>query len=253
MAPMKALTLAAADRLAAIRECQRDDLLAELGWLQSMRDSLSYEEFANDWRNVAAASFIAAKVRKIVAMVAPNASAAQSFHDAGGETLNDLRSPAVTGDLWNIMGEAERLHREVLWRERFMSRHALLQDYHASRMAVRKATKAERHAITCPNRHAHLPTPAKDAAIAMLRDLFGELALLGVTAIAMYGSVARGDDMPDSDLDVAVAIAADDNFALRLRIGELIEVHSGRHVDLAYLPLRHPLDKTATNDLVTVA
>ena len=44
------------------------------------------------------------------------------------------------------------------------------------------------------------------AVIAVLREHEGELRRQGVTHAALFGSVARGDDGPDSDLDIMVQI-----------------------------------------------
>lgn len=44
----------------------------------------------------------------------------------------------------------------------------------------------------------------KDAVIAKLREHREELAALGVEHIALFGSVARGDNTEESDLDVLV-------------------------------------------------
>lgn len=241
------------ERLGVIRECLRDDLLTELGHLQSMRDSMSYLEFAGDRRSVDAASYAAAKVGKMAAMVAPNASGAQSFLDVGCQMTVGVQSEDAASDLWNLLGESSRLRETLLRLERTKTRHVLLRDFAASYKAAREAAKSEGNADAGTNRHASLPCPAKDAAIAMLRDLSGELALHGVTAIALFGSVARGDDTPDSDLDIAAATVERDDFMVRARARQLIETHCGRHADVVPLPLHHPLDKTAVCDLVVVA
>ena len=241
------------ERLGVIRECLRDDLLTELGHLQSMRDSMSYLEFAGDRRSVDAASYAAAKVGKMAAMVAPNASGAQSFLDVGCQMTVGAQSEDAASNLWNLLGESSRLLETLLRLERTKTRHVLLRDFASSYKAAREAAKPERNADAGPNRYASLPCPAKDAAIAMLRDLSGELALHGVTAIALFGSVARGDDTPDSDLDIAAATVERDAFMVRARARRLIETHCGRHADVVPLPLHHPLDKTAACDLVVVA
>ncbi len=110
-----------------------------------------------------------------------------------------------------------------------------------------------RKAISSPNRHAVLPTPARDAATALLRDLSGELALLGVTGVALFGSVARGEDTDESDLDIAVTTTEPENLMSFVRVRELVEAHCGRRVDVVPLPLRYPLTETAAPDLLRVA
>lgn len=231
----------AAERHAAIRACQRDGLLTALGKLQTMRDTLAYREFADDERNVDAAVVNAARVGEYVLKESPLVSeAGRPFHDPRTKMDDDPFFEFAPRDLWNLLGEAESLLEEVRWRPLVIGR------------AARDSDKNERNPIASPNRHARLPCPAKGAVVALLHDLSGELALLGVTGIALFGSVARGEDAPDSDIDIAVAIAGADNLMLRIRIGKLVEVHTGRHVDVVYLPLRHPLDKTAAGDLVMV-
>jgi uncharacterized protein len=61
-----------------------------------------------------------------------------------------------------------------------------------------------------------------------------ELRRRGVCHLAVFGSVARGDDRPDSDVDVAVQIDAGRSFSL-IRMEEtrpLLEDALGRRVDL---------------------
>ena len=105
---------------------------------------------------------------------------------------------------------------------------------------------------TLPNRHGRLPTPAKDAAVSILRDLAPQLALIGVTKLALFGSVARGEDTPESDVDIAVSIVDPDDIMIFVRARNLIEMHLGRAADLVDLPLRYPLTETAAEDLVAV-
>ena len=61
----------------------------------------------------------------------------------------------------------------------------------------------ELKAVGCPNPCAVLPSPAKEKVVALLRELAPELALLGVTKVALFGSVARGEDSPASDIAVS--------------------------------------------------
>ena len=70
-----------------------------------------------------------------------------------------------------------------------------------------------------------VPSPAKDAVVSMLRDLSGELALLGVTRIALFGSVARGEDGPESDIDIAVATVDPGDWMILVDVREIVERH----------------------------
>ena len=98
-----------------------------------------------------------------------------------------------------------------------------------------------------------VPSPAKNAVVSMLRDLSGELALLGVTRIALFGSVARGEDVPRSDIDIAVATVDPGDWMILVDLREIAERHLGRTVDVADRPLPYPLSEVAGCDLLEVA
>ncbi len=67
----------------------------------------------------------------------------------------------------------------------------------------------------------------KDAVIATLREHRADLERLGVIHAALFGSVARGEAGPESDIDIAVDLTDDaapgvyEYVGLKLRIGEL--------------------------------
>jgi predicted nucleotidyltransferase len=61
-----------------------------------------------------------------------------------------------------------------------------------------------------------------------------ELRSRGIVHLAVFGSVARGDDRPDSDVDIAVEIESGRSFSL-VRMEDtrlLLEDRLGRPVDL---------------------
>ena len=49
----------------------------------------------------------------------------------------------------------------------------------------------------------------RDAILERLRDCEADFRARGVAHAALFGSVARGDDRPDSDIDIMVEIAPD--------------------------------------------
>jgi uncharacterized protein len=51
----------------------------------------------------------------------------------------------------------------------------------------------------------------RDRAIAILRDHEPELKAIGVLSVSVFGSTARGDGSPQSDVDIAVRLG--DNFS----------------------------------------
>ena len=106
--------------------------------------------------------------------------------------------------------------------------------------------REERRAIDSPNRHVVIPTPARDSVAAILRGLHGELALLGVTGVGLFGSVARGDDTTESDVAVNMPTAGFEDY---INVGKLLEVNLNRHVDVVRLPFTFPLSAMAGGDL----
>ena len=65
--------------------------------------------------------------------------------------------------------------------------------------------------------------PVKDVAIAAIRQLQGELGLLGVTGVWLFGSVARGDDTAESDIDVAIRTVRRGDWMIKSHTRELLE------------------------------
>ena len=59
----------------------------------------------------------------------------------------------------------------------------------------------------------------RDEIIAIIRSAAPALKAEGVAKLAIFGSRARGDDRPDSDLDVLVEVEPDKRFSLLDLIG----------------------------------
>ncbi|HET6228608.1 MAG TPA: nucleotidyltransferase domain-containing protein [Longimicrobiaceae bacterium] len=72
----------------------------------------------------------------------------------------------------------------------------------------------------------------REEALAILRANFAELETMGVESIALFGSVARGDARPDSDVDVLVDVRPGVGFFGLFRVQERLEALLGTRVDL---------------------
>ena len=83
---------------------------------------------------------------------------------------------------------------------------------------------------------------AADEVIACLREHAAELRDAGIRHVALFGSVARGDAGPNSDIDLAVELDRDKHITLidlarlEFRLGDLL----GRKVDLLPEPVQKP-------------
>jgi predicted nucleotidyltransferase len=84
----------------------------------------------------------------------------------------------------------------------------------------------------------------RDAVIAALRAHELELKASGVVSLSVFGSVARGDERPDSDVDVVVRLteeATQEGFAWFGRLDALthrLQDILGRPVDVVTEPVR---------------
>ncbi len=93
----------------------------------------------------------------------------------------------------------------------------------------------------------------RDEVIAILRSRQAELGRLGVVHASLFGSVARGEDRPDSDVDVMVEVdpaIVRGIFAIG-RIQQTIQEWVGRPVDVARQDrLRPGIASEATKDAI---
>ncbi|HUB12794.1 MAG TPA: nucleotidyltransferase domain-containing protein [Acetobacteraceae bacterium] len=97
--------------------------------------------------------------------------------------------------------------------------------------------------------------PALPAVLRTLRDAEAALRQEGVSALWVFGSVARGDGRPDSDVDLAVEFARDRRPTLFTlgHLQELIEQYLGTKVDIGLRrDLRPHIVPTFERDAVRV-
>lgn len=81
----------------------------------------------------------------------------------------------------------------------------------------------------------------RDAVIATLRAHEAEIRALGVDARYLYGSVARGEAGPDSDVDLFCEYSRSDFSIVSLaRVQRVLSGHLDRPVDLLTRDSLHP-------------
>src|SRR2546426_1496626 len=90
-----------------------------------------------------------------------------------------------------------------------------------------------------------MPTPTRDQTIQILRAVEPEIRQLGVRRLALFGSVARGEARPGSDVDFLVEFApGQKNFDRFMVLSELLERVLGNPVELvtleAFFPIHRP-------------
>ena len=78
------------------------------------------------------------------------------------------------------------------------------------------------------------PIPlTRDRAVQLLREHMGEMRALGVESLSIFGSVARDEAGPDSDVDVLVEVKRGVGLFRYVDIQERLAEILGRPVDLA--------------------
>jgi hypothetical protein len=83
----------------------------------------------------------------------------------------------------------------------------------------------------------------RDEIIAKLRDAEPRLRARGVTRLALFGSVVRGEERPDSDVDVLIDVDPNVKFSLLDHAGVMngLEDLLGRSVDVCERDALKPL------------
>jgi len=94
----------------------------------------------------------------------------------------------------------------------------------------------------------------KDKVIALLKEHKNELKRLHVKSIYLFGSVARGEERPNSDIDVLVVFEGASTFDNYMDLKFFLEELLGRKVDLiTEAGLRPELKKSVQEDLIRAA
>jgi uncharacterized protein len=83
--------------------------------------------------------------------------------------------------------------------------------------------------------NTHGEMPAQQALVAQLREHADEIRRQGVVSLAIFGSRARGDERPDSDLDVLLSYDPNHPFTLYdlVRVERLLEELTGLDVHVS--------------------
>lgn len=88
---------------------------------------------------------------------------------------------------------------------------------------------------------------ALNQVVQCIRSKEGELRRRGICHLAVFGSVARGEDRPDSDVDIAIAVEPGKPFSL-IRLEDtrlMLQDAIGRPVDLGEIDTFRPQVRAA--------
>lgn len=99
---------------------------------------------------------------------------------------------------------------------------------------------------------SHREPPQSETIQAELKALEKPLRERGLTALALFGSTARGTSRPDSDVDVLIDIAPDASFSLvnLVSLKHFLEDNLGRKVDVV---IREGLDPAIRDRVIREA
>lgn len=86
-----------------------------------------------------------------------------------------------------------------------------------------------------------MSAPTRDATIQTLQEAEGEIRSLGVRRLALFGSVARGEANPGSDVDLLVEFApGKKSFDRFMALSDLLERLLGHRVELVTVEALSP-------------
>lgn len=93
----------------------------------------------------------------------------------------------------------------------------------------------------------------RDEVLSLVAAHQEELKQLGVKSLDLFGSVARDEDRPDSDVDFLIEFAIEAGFFDLFRVQHYLEALLGRGVDLGTQDaLREDLYQPVLKDLIRV-
>ncbi len=89
----------------------------------------------------------------------------------------------------------------------------------------------------------------RDELLLRLRALRPEFEALGVTRMTLFGSRARGDNRPDSDIDLMIEVGEQSRFSLLdlVWIGHIVEDRVGRPTGVS---MRTSMDPRFRDDIL---
>jgi hypothetical protein len=94
----------------------------------------------------------------------------------------------------------------------------------------------------------------KDTVIKLIAENRSELNRFGVSSISIFGSIARGDARPDSDIDVLVEFSRPVGMFEFMDLKEFLESLFNQKVDLATLEsLKHQLRDQILKEAIRAA
>jgi len=118
--------------------------------------------------------------------------------------------------------------------EEFVRRKVASGLYNNASEVIREGLRllVEREAATGPSLAVN--PPCKEEVRAQLAALEKPLREKGITSLALFGSVVRGDARPDSDIDVLIDVDPKAHFSLfnLVSVQNFLEERIGRKVDV---------------------